>query len=386
MVIYAVIYGVNRLYYASLLLILAFFICACSSSNEPKPKPVPEIEHVENIAVVWDDNDLQSSMAGSFVPVVDNHTIFTADGSGEIFRIDQTDGTIINSFYYKRKFSSGTAVTSNSIFVTTMDGYLLSIDKVHGKINWQAQLPTIAVEAPQVGGDIIVVRTNDAGVLAYNADSGSLLWVYQKPSPPLTLRVYNTFQVLGRDVVLIGQPGGRLALLNLNTGVPIWENYVAIPEGATDLDKLTDVSVRPVINDKQICVATFNGKLACLDAISSNIIWGKKFSTSYGVLIDEQNTYSVSQDGVVSAYDKNTGAVVWANNDLQYRNLGIPVFLNNNILVIDSEGYINLFNRNDGKLVARVHSNLRGGISYPWSDGKRVVVQSANGNIAEIAQ
>lgn len=361
-------------------------ICACSSSNEPEPKPVAHIEHMENVSIVWNDNDLKSSMAGSFVPVIDNHTIFTADGSGNIFRIDQTDGTIIDSYHYGRKFSSGTAVTSNAIFVTTVDGYLLSIDKAQGKIRWQAQLPTISVEAPQVGGAIVIVRTNDSEVLAYNADNGNLIWIYQKPTPPLTLRVYNTFVVVGKDVVVIGQPGGRLALLNLNTGMAIWENYVAIPGGATDLDKLTDVSVRPFVSDKEICVATFNGKLTCLDAISSNVIWGKKFSTSYGVLVDEQNTYSISQDGIVYAYDKNTGVKVWSNDVLRYRSLGVPSFLNNNILVVDNDGYINLFNRNDGKLVARVSSNLKDGISYPSSDGRHVVIQSANGNIAEITQ
>ena len=361
-------------------------LCSCSSNSEPKPQPIPKINHAENISIIWDDNDLDSGIAGSFVPIIDNNAIFTADSSGNIFRVDQTDGTIINHYSYKRNFSSGTAVSSDSIFVTTADAYLLSIDRATGKINWQAQLPTVSVEAPQVGANVVVVRTNDAEVLAYNVSDGSLLWVYQKQTPPLTVRVYNSFQVVGSDVILIGQPGGRLALLNLNTGVAIWENYVAVPEGATDLDKLTDVSVRPVINAKEVCVATFNGKIGCLDAISSNVIWSKKFSTSYGVLMDEQNTYSVGQDGVIYAYDRNTGASVWINKDLQYRLLSVPVFLNNDVLIIDNDGNIYLLNRNDGKLVAQKSSDLKDGVAYPWADGKKVIIQSGNGNLAAITQ
>jgi outer membrane protein assembly factor BamB len=320
------------------------------------------------------------------VPTVDNGTIFTADSYGNILRIDQSDGTIINHFHSKRKFSSGTAVSSDSIFVTTVDGYLLSIDKAAGKIKWQAQLPTIAVETPQVSDGIVVIRTNDAEILAYNASTGSLLWVYQKPIPSLTLRVYNTFQIIGKDVIIVGQPGGRMALINLNTGVPIWENYVALPVGATDLDKLTDVSVRPVLNDRQICVATFNGKITCIDAISSSMLWSKNFSTSYGVLVDTQNVYSISQDGVLFAYDKNTGGRIWSNDVLQYRSLSVPVFLNNNILVVDKEGNLYLFNRNDGHMVATKSSALKDGVAYPWADGKKVILQSGNGAIAEITQ
>ena len=361
-------------------------IYSCSSSHDPEPKPIPRIDREEKIDIVWNDSDIKSGIAGSFVPVVDNNTLFTADSNGSIFRIDPTDGTIINHFHYRRNFSSGTAVSSDSIFVTTVDAYLLSIDKATGRINWQAQLPTIAIEAPQVGGNTVILRTNDSQILAYNTSNGSLLWVYQKPAPSLTLRAYNTFQVIGKDVVIVGQPGGRMALINLNNGVPIWENYVAVPVGATDLDKLTDVSVRPVLNEKQICVATYNGKLTCLDAINSGTIWSKNFSSSYGVLVDEQNVYSVSQEGTLYAYDKNTGGRIWSNDVLQYRQLSTPVFLNNNIMVIDKEGQIYLFNRNDGKMVANRGSSLKDGIAYPWSDGKKVIVQSGNGNIAEIMQ
>ena len=318
--------------------------------------------------------------------MVDSNAIFTADSLGNIFKIDQADGSIINHYSYPREFSSGTAVTSNSIFVTTIDGYLLSIDKAHGEIAWQAQLPSLSVEAPQVGGDVVVVRTNDSQILAYSIINGSLLWVYQKATPPLTLRTYNTFQVVGQDVILIGQPSGRVALVNLNTGIAIWETYIAVPEGATDLDKLIDLSVRPVINDKEICVATFNGKLACLDAISSNILWSKKFSTSYGLLIDDRNVYAISQDGVIYAYDKNSGGDIWKNDILQYRSLSPPVFLNNDLLIIDKDGFISLFNRNNGELVGYTDSNLINGISFPWADGKKVIVQSGNGNIAEIMQ
>ena len=277
-------------------------------------------------------------------------------------------------------------MSSDSIFVTTDDGYLLSVSKATGNIKWQAHLPTISIEAPQVGGDVVVVRTNNSELLAYDVHAGTLLWVYQKQNPLLTLRANNTFQVVGRDVILLGQPNGRLALLNLTNGNTIWENYVAIPEGATDLDKLTDIAMRPVINDKLICVATFNGKITCLDAVTSNILWSKKFSSNSGVVIDEQHVYSISTNGIVYAFDKNSGAIVWKNDILQYRILSAPVFLDNHILTIDNEGHIILFNNSDGKLVASIASNLRDGVSYPWSDGRKVFAQSANGYIAEITK
>ena len=167
-------------------IIICFGIVSCSSNTEPVPKPLPEISHPEDINIAWKLDVLKSSPSGSFVPSVDNGTIFTADANGNVFRIDQSDGTIIDHIHSKRKFSSGTATSSDSIFVTTVDGYLLSIDKASSKINWQSELPTISIEAPQVSNGIVIVRTNDSQVLAYNASTGSLLWIYQKPIPSLT--------------------------------------------------------------------------------------------------------------------------------------------------------------------------------------------------------
>jgi outer membrane protein assembly factor BamB len=369
-----------------LICLIGVLSASCASNVDPVPKAIGTQNYSQKLKIVWQDNQLQTSNANSFVPAVDNKTIFTADSDGNVYRIDQTDGTIIQKWHFKRKFSSGTAVSEGHIFVTTLDGYLLSIDRGSGKITWQAQLPTIAIEAPQAGNGTVVVKTNDSQVLAYNTSNGNLLWIYQKQTPPLTLRTYNSFQLIAPDVVIVGEPGGRLVLLNLISGMAIWENYIAIPTGATDLDKLTDVSTRPVINNKEICAVTYNGKLACLDAISSNIIWSKTFSTSYGILLDDNNVYAASLDATIYAFDKNSGELVWTNNEFQYRKISSLVFLNGNILIIDNNGNMFLLDHSSGKIIAQNNSNLEGGVAYPYSDGSHVIYQSSSGVIAEIAQ
>jgi outer membrane protein assembly factor BamB len=366
--------------------LIGILAVSCASNVDPQPKKIVAQNYSQKLKVVWHDSQLQNSNANSFVPVVDNRTIFTADSDGNIYRIDQTDGTIINQWRFKRKFSSGTAVSEGHIFVTTVDGYLLAIDRGSGKISWQAQLPTVAIEAPQAGNGTVIVKTNDSQVLAYNTTNGNLLWIYQKQTPALTLRAYNSFQLIAPDVVIVGEPGGRLVLLNLISGMAIWENYIAVPTGSTDLDKLTDVSIRPVINNKEICAATYNGKLACLDAISSNIIWSKPFSTSNGIAIDDHNVYATDLNANIYAFDKNTGALIWTNNDLQYRNISSPAVLNGNILFVDGDGNMFLIDHISGKIISQRDSGLQGGVAYPYSDGSNVVYQSASGVIVEIAQ
>lgn len=362
--------------------LIAAGLISCASDNSPKPSPMPKIKNYDTLKVGWEQTKLMDSQAGSFIPINYDNAVFAADSGGYIYKLDPSDGSLINYFYIRRDLSSGVGISGSYIFVTTKDAYLLAIDKGNGKIRWRAALPTISLEAPQVADDIVLVRTNDAQLLAYGVNDGKPLWVYQRPTPPLTLRVSDSFQTVGSEVVAVGMPGGKLVLLNLHTGVPIWENYIAVPKGATDLDKITDISMRPLVDGRVICVAAYNGRIACLDAVSSNIIWDKKFSTSQGMTFDQQNIYAVSQDGVVYAFDKATGAQIWQNKTLQYRKLGMPAILGNDILIVDKDGYAHLFNRNDGQETARLQTKLYDGVSYPLVRDNGIVLQSANGTVA----
>lgn len=375
-----------KFYIGYLLLLL---VLGCATDNTPKPKAVPPItDPMKKIVITWDINSLSGGNTGSFVPVIDvDNSIFTADGAGYIYKIDSSDGTTIFSFKLEHRLSSGTAISSDTIFVTTEDDYLLAIGMVNHDIKWKAKLPTLSIEAPQVVNNTVVVRTNDASILAYNAQTGALLWIFQRPIPTLTLRATSTFQIAASgDVIIAGQPGGRISVINLLNGSSIWDTFVAIPEGATDLDKLTDIDMRPVLSGKEIYVGSYNGRIACLDAITSNPIWSNKFSTSTQLLLDEQNVYAISQDGVVYAFDKNNGNIVWKNDVLQYRVLSSPALLNANLIIVDYDGYINVFDKKTGVLSARISSNLTDGASYPISNGYKVIIQSASGNLAAITE
>lgn len=366
--------------------VLALSLIACASDNSPKPEPMPKISNEVSLSKGWTQTSPQFADAGSYTPVMFDGAVFVADADGNIFKLDPSDGSVIQRYTVPYQFepSSGVGVSGSSLFVTTKKGQLVSIDKSSGKVNWQVQLPTISLETPQVARDIVLVRTNDAQLLAFNVNTGATLWIYQKPIPSLTLRSVNTFTIIAGEVVAAGLPGGKLALINLFSGTPIWENYIAIPSGATDLDKITDINMRPAFKDRLICVATFNGKIGCVDAMSSNILWQKPFSSSQGVSIDDQNVYAVSQDGVVYAFDKTSGTQIWFNDTMKYRKLSAPAILGNGILVVDNDGYVHMFNRNDGHEMARLSTSLNDGVSLPLTTDNGVLYQSVNGYVVQI--
>lgn len=369
-------------------ILISLLIPGCSTDKLPEPSQLPPQLYHTKLKLRFDINEFAyNDYPQSFIPALDEQgAIFSVDHKGNILKVDSTDGTVISHFKLKRLLSSGTALSSSLIFVTTMDAEILALDKANAEVVWYEKLPNLALEAPQVTSNSVIVRTIDGQLLSYKINNGQPLWVYQKQIPLLSLRAYNTFQIVGEDVIMAGFPTGRLALINLINGLQIWENSVALPEGATDIDKLTDIAMRPALDNKEICVATFNGKIACLDALSSNTIWSKKFSSSKGIITDEQNIYVVGDEGFIYAFDKATGAEIWVNKSLQYRNLSTPAFIDNNILVVDEEGNLCLIDKVSGKLIAIQESNLKGGVAMPLAidSNKAIVLQSANGHLVKI--
>lgn len=358
-------------------------LISCAVDDMPKPRPMLEIKNNSKYKLGWAKKNLSTlDGSNSFIAVELDGAVFAADSEG-IYKLEPTDGSVISHFRLQRKLSSGIAVSSNNLFVATLGGFLVAVDRISGKTAWQVKLPTIAFEAPQVSGDIVVVRTSDSQLLAYNINDGGLLWVFNKQHPQLMLKVTNSFQIISNQVIAVGLPGGRLALINLRTGTLIWELVIAAPDGATELDRVTDIAMRPVVDDKSLCVASYNGKIACIDIFSRNIIWEKPFSSSQGLVIDEQKVYAVDQNGIIYAFDKSSGHQFWQNNTMQYRGLGIPFLLGEAVVAVDKDGYIHVFDRNDGKEISRIKSTLTKAIGYPLTRNNGVILQ-ANGTVALI--
>ena len=70
---------------------------------------------------------------------------------------------------------------------------------------------------------------------------------------------------------------------------------------------------------------------------------------------------------------------------MKFRGLGAPALLGNGIISVDKDGYVHMFNRNDGHEIARYSSSMSGGTSIPITMNGVVYYQSNSGNISQIS-
>jgi outer membrane protein assembly factor BamB len=268
---------------------------------------------------------------------------------------------------------------ANLLAVGTDKGEVLAFG-TDGKPRWQAKVTSEVVNPPRVAEGIVVVWSGDSRVYGLNAAAGKIKWAYQRVNPPLTVRNY-AGATISRNGLFLGMPGGKLVALDLGSGNVGWEGNVATPRGATELERIADVTSLPVIEERQACAVAFQGRVACFEIVRGTLNWSRDISSLEGMVADNRYLYVTDDRGAVHALDKATGGSAWKQVKLAERRIGGPQLVGDYLAVLDFEGYLHLLDRNDGSLVGRAATDGGPATSQPVAAGGNVVWQSERGTL-----
>jgi outer membrane protein assembly factor BamB len=182
------------------------------------------------------------------------------------------------------------------------------------------------------------------------------------------------------EVLYAGFPGGKLVALNAANGAQLWEATVALPRGATELERVADVMGNPAVDERQVCAVAYQGRVACFDRRTGAPLWARDTSSNSGLAMDERNVYVTDDKDAVTAYDKTSGRAGWRQDKLARRQVTAPLALGAWVVVADGEGYVHVLSADDGSFVARarVDSGVR---TAPVDIGPGFAVQTAKGSV-----
>jgi outer membrane protein assembly factor BamB len=231
-----------------------------------------------------------------------------------------------------------------------------------------------------VADGLVVVRSGDSRVFGFDAADGKRRWVYQRSTPALSLRS-SVGVTLADRAILAGFPGGKLVAIAANNGAAIWESTVSLPKGATELERVADVASSAVVTGREVCAVAFQGRVACFDLASGNVLWTREMSSRAGLDVDSRHVYVSDDKGVVHALDRTSGSSVWKHEKLGKGALSRPRAQGGLVAVGDADGVVHFLKPDDGAVAARLKTDGGEIQSEPqlWSRG--VVVQTRKGGI-----
>ncbi|MEO7496999.1 MAG: outer membrane protein assembly factor BamB, partial [Massilia sp.] len=322
------------------------------ATKDKSAEPAPLVELKASLAVrtAW-KLEIGKSLGYTFSPTLIENSVLVAGAEGAIARVEAATGRELWRIKAGSGLSSSAASDGTLIAIGGAKGMLLTFD-MNGKALWKAQVSSEVLSAPVVGQGLVVVRSVDNRIVAFDAKTGDKKWTVQRVAPALTLRNAPGMIIAGKDVI-VAQPGGKLLSLVLATGAPRWEVAVGESRGATELDRVTDIGGNPVIVENDVCAVSYQGRVGCFDLVTGTARWTKELSSNVGVAADQRFVFSVDDKGAISAFNRETGANVWKNDKLGYRRLSTPVSYGRAVAVGDYQGIVHFLSREDGSFLAR---------------------------------
>lgn len=345
-----------------LILILAALLPAagCSSwllgsDNRPPPAELAKIDNPIPIARLWKAR-VGSGTDGAFVkliPAVADGQVYAASFDGTVTALGADDGAVRWEVEIDLPISAGVGLSDDLVLVGTPEGQVIALRRENGKQVWAAQMPSEVLAAPRAAEGMVVVRTVDGNLVGLDAATGERRWSYHYTVPVLTLRGAAP-PLLAQGVVICGLDTGRVLVLSLQEGIPLFEKTIVPPRGRTELERMVDIDAEPKVVGNVLFVATYQGNVSALDLRNGDTLWTRDLSSHAGLEADAGRVYVSDAGDTVWALDWRNGDPLWKQEGLSNRNLSAPVVSDDYLVVGDFEGYLHWLARDSGRMVGRV--------------------------------
>ena len=323
--------------------------------------------------VIW-DTDVGDGIEGYFSrlrPVYGDNKVFAASRHGEVAALDPETGEKhwqrnLATFADDGMFSAvsqlwragesarigGLAFNEQTVYVGTENGAIIAMDSATGETRWSHSVEGEILSAPVVSEGVLVVNTGAGTLFGIDADSGEQLWLNESDVPPLTLRGISA-PIAANGGTIVGTPTGKIQVNIIDSGLVAWETAITKPAGATELERIVDVDVTPLMYGGIIYAISYNGTLAAIELRSGRVIWKREYGSYRDVTLSDNTLFVVDNKSIVYGLDRRNGVELWSQSSLKQRNLTEALPVGDHVVVGDKWGFLHWINQEDGKIVAR---------------------------------
>ncbi len=322
-----------------------------SSPGGPKPAELPQLSNPQGVKVLWSSN-IGAAEAFIFTPALSGDSVYAASRSGTVARLDAASGQAKWRVSVGTRISGGVGSDDALAVVATDEGEVIALNAQNGVVKWRSRVSSEVLAAPRLGDGLVLVRSADSRIFAFGAEDGKRRWVYQRAAASLIARSPAGLTV-HQGSVYVGFSGGKLAAIALASGTLRWEATVALPKGATELERVTDIVGDPMAQGREICAVAFQGRVACYDVLNGNQLWSREMSSLTGVSFDARYAFVADDKGAVHALDRSNGRSIWKQDRLAHRQLSLPLPLGTEVAMGDLQGYVHFMARESGAFLAR---------------------------------
>ncbi|MFS1538479.1 MAG: outer membrane protein assembly factor BamB [Candidatus Phlomobacter fragariae] len=377
-------------------LLAATLLMGCSTEKDSIViSPLPEVDNQFIPSIIWHRSigDGSGRYYSQLSPAYDDSVVYAADRKGTVKAMDVDSGEILWSIDLSQQvgfftenlpalLSSGLTVSGDKLYIGTETGKVIALSKADGDIAWETDIAGEALSQPVVSDGLVLIHTSNGVLQALDAQTGQSKWSINLGTSTLSVRGKSA-PAIAYGVAIIGSDGGRISAVMLAQAQIAWQQYISQIRGATEIERLHDVNMTPVIdiNSGAIFAIAYNGDLVAMDMRSSQIIWKRDLGSVNDIIVANDIIYLVDQNDRVLAIRKSDGVTLWTQDGLLHRNLTAPAIYDGYLVIGDGEGYLHWLDTQDGQFVAQNKVDSSGLRSRPVIASDKLLIQGKDGTV-----
>jgi outer membrane protein assembly factor BamB len=306
----------------------------------------------------------------SAAPVAQGGQVYTLDSQSMVTSIDET-GTILwqselgkSSDALKDASGGGLAVGGTQLFVTTGFGTVVALDTASGAELWTQDLASYGGASPTVYDDLLYIAARDGAAWAIDTSNGRIKWQVAGPTVaashtggpgPAVSDKYAVFPFGTGDVLASFRKGGLRS----------WSSGLSGARLGLASTQVRDLTGQPVIEGSSVYLASSAGRMAAVDLNTGLRIWTAKQGSQGHILVAGGAVFAVSDAGNLIRLSKDDGALIWSTPLPKFTKKSVksrakihahygPILAGGRLILASSDGLIRQFNPADGTLITTV--------------------------------
>ena len=371
-------------------IVLPVLLAACGGDkdNTDPPAELTAIQYDVPLQLNWALETRAEKNRASYRlrPLLIGNSVYSIDTGGTIIGIDADKGSKLWKFDTDLAPITGLAGNGEILIATSQDGDIIAYQESDDELElvWKTRVVSEIRATPVIDKEQVFVRSVDGQLRSLAIADGSEQWVVSRRVPELSL-TGNSKPLVHGELVLAGFDDGKLIAYDRVTGKIRWESTISVPGGRTEIERLVDVDGNFVLRDGVIYVASFQGRLAAIQAVSGDLLWSREFSSYQPIAIDDDALYLSADNSHIWAIDRRTGTAFWKQDVLHARKITAPAIFGDNLVVADLDGYLHWFSKGEGTLLGRIRTSYTRNYVQPITWQNSVLTLDRQGLLASVS-
>jgi len=347
--------------------------CGGDKDNTEPPAELTIIEYNVPLQLNWslDTRAAKNRASYRLRPLLIGDRIYSIDTGGTVICVDLVKGRKLWKFDTELAPITGLGGNDQILIATSKDGDIVAFRESDDELVklWGIRVESEIRATPVVDNDQVFVRSVDGKLRSLAIADGAEQWVVSRRVPALSL-TGNSEPLVAGPLVFTGFDDGKVIAYERASGQTRWESTISAPSGRTEIERLVDVDGRFVLSNGVIYVASFQGRLAAIQAVSGDLLWSREFSSYQPIALDDDALYLSADDSHLWAIDRRTGSAFWKQDVLHARRITAPTVIGDNLVVADLDGYLHWFSKSEGTLLSRIRTSYTRNYVQPvtWQD------------------